>query len=44
MSVFAAVMREGSFASAAKALQMTPSGVSHRISNLEERLGVRLLN
>lgn len=44
MAVFVSVMREGSFAAAAKALQMTPSGVSRRISKLEERLGVRLLN
>ena len=44
MRVFKAVMDEGSFAAAAKSLQMTPSGVSRRISRLEDRLGVRLLN
>lgn len=44
MQVFAAVMAAGSFAGAAKALDMTPSGVSRRIGRLEERLGVRLLN
>ena len=44
MAVFVTVMTEGSFAAAARELQMTPSGVSRRISTLEERLGVRLLN
>ncbi|MEM0987967.1 MAG: LysR substrate-binding domain-containing protein [Pseudomonadota bacterium] len=44
MRVFASVLSAGSFAAAAKALAMTPSGVSRRIGRLEERLGVRLLN
>lgn len=44
MQVFDAVMRAGSFASAASPLGMTPSGVSRRIGRLEDRLGVRLLN
>lgn len=44
MGVFAAVMAAGSFAGAAQQLSMTPSGVSRRISRLEDRLGVRLLN
>ncbi|MEM1160182.1 MAG: LysR family transcriptional regulator [Pseudomonadota bacterium] len=44
MHVFASVVSAGSFAGAAKALSMTPSGVSRRIGRLEERLGVRLLH
>lgn len=44
MFVFTAVMDAGSFAGAAPGLGMTPSGVSRRISRLEARLGVRLLN
>ncbi len=44
MAVLVNVVDEGSFAEAAKTMQMTPSAVSRRIRNLEERLGVRLLN
>ena len=44
MDVFVTVVDEGSFAGAANHLRMTPSGVSRRITGLEERLGVRLLN
>lgn len=44
MQVFNAVIAQGSFAGAADALGMTPSGVSRRIGRLEDRLGVRLLN
>ena len=36
---FAAVLREGSFEAAARALHVTPSAVSQRIKALEERLG-----
>lgn len=44
MGVLAAVVRNGSFAAAAGALDMTPSGVSRAIVRLEGRLGVRLFD
>ena len=42
MSVFAAIVRCGSFAGAGKALNMSQSGVSRSIARLEARLGMRL--
>jgi len=39
LAAFAAVLREGSFEAAARALHVTPSAVSQRIKALEERLG-----
>ena len=39
LAAFAAVLREGSFDGAARALHLTPSAVSQRIKALEERLG-----
>ncbi len=39
LAAFAAVLREGSFDAAARALHLTPSAVSQRIKALEERLG-----
>jgi LysR family transcriptional regulator (chromosome initiation inhibitor) len=39
LQAFAAVLREGSFDAAARALHITPSAVSQRIKGLEERLG-----
>ena len=42
MSVFAAIVRCGSFAGAGKALNMSQSGVSRSIARLETRLGIRL--
>jgi DNA-binding transcriptional LysR family regulator len=42
MSVLAAVVSNGSFASAADAMNLSPPGVSRAISRLESRLGVRL--
>jgi DNA-binding transcriptional LysR family regulator len=42
MSVFAAIVRCGSFAGAGKALNMSQSGVSRSIARLEARLGIRL--
>lgn len=39
LQAFAAVLREGSFDAAARALHLTPSAVSQRIKGLEERLG-----
>ncbi|KNZ32312.1 MAG: chromosome replication initiation inhibitor protein [Methylibium sp. NZG] len=39
LTAFAAVLREGSFDAAARALHVTPSAVSQRIKSLEERLG-----
>ena len=43
MDVFLQVAREGNFSAAAKALGLTPSGVSRIIARLEAHLGVRLL-
>jgi DNA-binding transcriptional LysR family regulator len=43
MLLFAAVVREGSFTRAARHLGVSKQTVSERIGNLEERLGVRLL-
>jgi DNA-binding transcriptional LysR family regulator len=43
MMLFAAVVREESFTRAARQLGITKQTVSERISKLEERLGVRLL-
>ncbi len=39
LAAFSAVLREGSFDAAARALHVTPSAVSQRIKALEERLG-----
>jgi DNA-binding transcriptional LysR family regulator len=44
LEVFVQVVKNGSFAKAADELQLNPSAVSRRISHLEERLGVQLLN
>jgi DNA-binding transcriptional LysR family regulator len=44
VSVLAAVAEGGSFARAANALQLTPSGVSRAVARLEARVGVRLLD
>src|SRR5258707_9267278 len=44
VGVLAAVIAGGSFARAAQALGMTPSGVSRAIARLEARIGVRLLD
>ncbi|OZI61175.1 LysR family transcriptional regulator [Bordetella genomosp. 11] len=42
MGVLAAVVKGGSFAAAAEALDMTPSGVSRAIARLEGRLDIRV--
>src|ERR1700733_13345780 len=39
LSAVAVVVREGSFDRAARALNVTPSAVSQRVKQLEERLG-----
>jgi DNA-binding transcriptional LysR family regulator len=44
VGVLAAVVEGGSFARAAEALGLSPSGVSRAISRLEARIGVRLLD
>lgn len=44
LNAFAAVIEQGSFVRAAKQLGITPSALSQTIRQLEERLGVRLLN
>lgn len=43
LSVFACVVKHGSYAKAAEELKLTPSGVSRIVTRLEDRLGVRLL-
>ena len=43
MILFADVVEHGSFSAAARALGLTPSAVSKRIGDLEDRLGIRLL-
>ncbi len=44
MAVYAKVVEEGSFSSAARQMGMSKSAVSKQISKLENRLGARLLN
>ncbi len=44
MILFANVVDHGSFSATARDLGLTPSAVSKQISQLEDRLGVRLLN
>lgn len=44
MRVFVRVAREGSFAAAARALDLSRAMASKHVMNLEEALGVRLLN
>jgi DNA-binding transcriptional LysR family regulator len=44
LNAFAAVVEQGSFVRAAAHLAITPSALSQTIRQLEERLGVRLLN
>jgi DNA-binding transcriptional LysR family regulator len=44
MKVFAKVVDEGSFAAAARVMNISPSVVTKLIADLEERLGTRLLN
>lgn len=41
--VFARVVQSGSFTGAARALEMTKSSVSRKVSDLEDRIGARLL-
>ena len=43
IAIFAKAVDHGSFRAAARALDISPSVVSHHISQLEERLGVALL-
>lgn len=44
MSAFVAVVERKGFAAAARAMNVSPSGLSRLVSGLEGRLGVRLLN
>ena len=44
MTSFTTVVASGSFASAAKRLNMAPASVTNHVQSLEERLSVRLLN
>lgn len=44
MAVFAKAVELGSFSAAAEVLQMSPQLVGKHVQNIEQRLGVRLLN
>lgn len=44
LSFFCLLIKQGSLAATARELNLTPPAVSRRLSQLEERLGVRLLN
>lgn len=44
LEVFVQVVNSGNFAKAASVLDINPSAISRRISNLEDQLGVRLFN
>ena len=44
MRVFSRVIEEGSFAGAARELNLSPAVVTRLVADLEEHLGVRLLN
>jgi DNA-binding transcriptional LysR family regulator len=44
LRAFAAIAEHGTFARAAAQLGMSPSALSQTIRNLEERMGIRLLN
>ena len=44
LSALAAVLRRGSFETAAADLSVTPSAISQRIKALEDRLGTSLIN
>ena len=44
MSAFAAVAERRSFAKAARDLGVSPSSLTQSVKDLEDRLGVRLLN
>lgn len=44
LEVFVQVVNSGNFAKAAVALEINPSAISRRISQLEDQLGVRLFN
>lgn len=44
MNIFAAIVHHRSFSKAARERNLTPSSLSHTISHLEDKLGVRLLN
>ncbi|MGH7021995.1 MAG: LysR family transcriptional regulator, partial [Caulobacteraceae bacterium] len=43
LSLFAAVVSNGGFSAAARALDTPKSRVSRRVANLEQQLGVRLV-
>ncbi len=44
MQIFSAVVRSGSFSAAGRALGLTPSAVSKKVSALEKRLATRLIH
>ena len=44
LAFFCLLVKQGSLAATARELNLTPPAVSRRLSQLEDRLGVRLLN
>ena len=44
LAFFCLLIKQGSLAATARELNLTPPAVSRRLTLLEERLGVRLLN
>ena len=44
MAFFSVLVKQGSLAAVARELGVTPPAVTKRLANLEQRLGVRLLN
>ncbi|RRN43654.1 LysR family transcriptional regulator [Lautropia dentalis] len=41
---FTQVIRQGNYSRAARVLNVQPSALSHRMAELEKRLGIRLIN
>src|SRR5690606_8333967 len=44
LAFFCLLIKQGSLVATARELNLTPPAVSRRLSHLEERLGIRLLN
>jgi DNA-binding transcriptional LysR family regulator len=44
MTAFVQVVERGTFAAAAKQLEVSPATVTHHVQSLEDRLGIQLLN
>src|SRR5262245_5665540 len=44
MTAFVQVVERGTFAAAARQLEVSPATVTHHVQSLEDRLGIQLLN